>query len=70
MLEMVNFRVIDDYAYVDVYENNNYVGVFGPEINHVEYTSDINNCMFNQFRKILLEKIIHQEKFHHLKLIK
>jgi len=54
-LQFSNFRVNDDYVLADVFEDNNYMGVFGGEICHVTYTADLEYPLYKDFRKKALE---------------
>ena len=69
MLECTNFRFIEDFVYADIYEDNNYIGVFGAEIYHVEHTTDLDNEMFNIFRDYYFRNV-QNNKQSHLKLVK
>lgn len=69
LIELHNARIFDEFIYADVYENNNYIGIFGTEICHIEFTTDLDNELFNILRNIYLAKFRCKE-YNHLKLIK
>lgn len=70
LLELHNVRVFDDFIYADIYENNNYVGIFGAEACHIECTTDLDNHLFSMLQSIYLARFKNNKQHSHLKLIK
>lgn len=50
-----NVEITDQFISADVYKNSNYVFKIGAEILHLEYTQDITDTLYKEFREFALD---------------
>lgn len=54
-----NIEINDQFISANVYKNNNYIMKIGAEILHLEYTQDIKDTLYNEFREFALDYLYH-----------